>query len=53
MTSRDAEVDDLGPLPGVLDAWVGGLSVSPDRRTVLYAHRAYRSREVVLVEHFR
>jgi eukaryotic-like serine/threonine-protein kinase len=42
----------LGTLPGVLDAWVGGLTVSPDRKTVVYSHRAYQSSEVMLVEHF-
>jgi eukaryotic-like serine/threonine-protein kinase len=44
---------DLGTLTGTIDDWVGGLTVSPDRRTVLYSHRTYQSSEVMLVEHFR
>jgi Tol biopolymer transport system component len=44
---------DLGMLPGILDDWVGGLTVSPDRRTILYSHRSYASSEIVLIEHFR
>jgi serine/threonine protein kinase/Tol biopolymer transport system component len=43
----------LGPLPGLLDDWVGGLTISPDRRTVLYSQRTYQTTDVMLVEHFR
>ena len=44
---------DLGTLPGNIDAWVGGLTVSSDRQAVLYSQRIYQSSEVMLVEHFR
>jgi serine/threonine protein kinase/Tol biopolymer transport system component len=43
----------LGLLTGAIDDWVGGLTVSSDRKTLLYSHRTYQSSEVVLVEHFR
>jgi Tol biopolymer transport system component/tRNA A-37 threonylcarbamoyl transferase component Bud32 len=43
----------LGTLTGTIDDWVGSLAVSPDRRTVLYSQRTYRSSEIVLVEGFR
>jgi hypothetical protein len=43
----------IGTLPGILDDWAGGLTISPDRRTLLYSFRAYLSREVMLVDHFR
>jgi hypothetical protein len=43
----------LGTLPGNTDDWVGGLTVSPDRRTLLYTQRAYRSSEIVMIEPFR
>jgi serine/threonine protein kinase/Tol biopolymer transport system component len=48
-----ARVTDLGPLPGRIDDWVGGLTVSPDRRTVVYSHGNYESSEIMLVEQFR
>jgi serine/threonine protein kinase/Tol biopolymer transport system component len=44
---------NLGLLTGAIDDWVGGMTVSPDRKTLLYSHRSYQSSEVVLVEHFR
>ena len=44
---------NLGLLTGAIDDWIGGLTVSPDRKTLLYSHRTYQSSEVVLVEHFR
>ena len=44
---------DLGPLTGNIDIWVGGLTVSSDRRTVVYSQRAYQSSEIMLVEAFR
>ncbi len=43
----------VGTLAGILDDWVGGLTVSPDRRILLYSQRAYQTREVMLVEHLR
>jgi eukaryotic-like serine/threonine-protein kinase len=43
----------LGTLTGHIEEWVGGMTVSNDRRTVLYSQRTYQSREVMLVEHFR
>ena len=43
----------LGTLTGNIEDWVGGLTVSADRRTILYSHRTYESNEIVLVEHFR
>ena len=36
-----------------LDEWVGGLTVSADRQTVVYSQRTYQSREVMLIDHFR
>jgi len=44
---------NLGTLTGAIDDWVGGLTVSPDRKTVLYSQRTYQSSEVMLVEDFR
>ena len=44
---------DLGTLPGHIDPWVGGLTLSDDRQTVIYSHRTYQSSEIVLVEPFR
>jgi Tol biopolymer transport system component len=44
---------DVGTLPGTVEDWVGGLTVSADRRTLLYSHRTYASNEVVVVDHFR
>lgn len=44
---------DLGALMGNIDEWVGGLAVSPDRRTVLYSQRTYQSSEVRIIENFR
>ena len=49
-TGRSSE---LGTLPGTIEHWVGGMTVSPDRRTVVYAQRTYQSSEIVLVERFR
>ena len=43
---------ELGTLPGTIEDWVGGLTVSKDRRTVLYSNRTYQSSEVMLLEHF-
>jgi len=43
---------ELGTLPGTIEHWVGGLTVSKDRRTVLYSNRTYQSSEVMLLEHF-
>jgi Tol biopolymer transport system component len=48
-----ARTADLGPLAGNIDDWVGGLTVSPDRRTVVYSQRTYESSEIVLVDQFR
>jgi eukaryotic-like serine/threonine-protein kinase len=50
---RQHRTVNLGLLTGAIDDWVGGLTVSPDRKTLLYSHRTYQSSEVVLVEHFR
>jgi Tol biopolymer transport system component len=43
----------LGTVAGAIDDWVGGLTVSPDRKTMLYSHRTYQSSEIMLVDHFR
>ena len=43
----------LGTLPANIDHWVGGLTVSNDRQTVLYSQRPYQSSEIMLVEPFR
>ena len=50
---RSGRSSELGALPGTIEDWVGGLTVSPDRRTVVYAQRTYQSSEIVLVEGFR
>jgi dipeptidyl aminopeptidase/acylaminoacyl peptidase len=47
------QVTDLGPLVGHIEEYVGGLTVSSDRRTVVYSQRTYESNEIMLVEHFR
>jgi Tol biopolymer transport system component len=44
---------ELGTLMGNIDDWVGGLTVSSDRRNVLYSQRTYQTSEVMVVEHFR
>jgi dipeptidyl aminopeptidase/acylaminoacyl peptidase len=44
---------DLGLLVGTIDHWVGGLTVSPDRQTIVYSQRTYQSSEIMLVEHLR
>ena len=44
---------NLGVLPGNFDDWIGGLTISKGRRTVLYSQRTYESSEIVLVDHFR
>ena len=49
----DGQVRDLGLLAGHIEEWVGGLTVSNDRRTVVYSPRTYESNEIMLVEHFR
>lgn len=47
------QTTDLGMLTGTIEEWVGGLTVSSDRRTVVYSQRTYQSSEIMLVEHFR
>jgi hypothetical protein len=47
------QVRDLGPLAGNIEDYVGGLTVSSDRGTVVYSPRTYESTEIMLVEHFR
>jgi len=44
---------DLGTLTGTIDHWVGGLTISKDRQTVVYSQRTYQSSEVMLVDPFR
>lgn len=44
---------DLGILTGNIDHWVGGLTISKDRQTIVYSQRTYQSSEVILVEPFR
>jgi Tol biopolymer transport system component/DNA-binding winged helix-turn-helix (wHTH) protein len=43
----------VATLSGALEPWYGGMSISPDRRTILYSQRAYQSSEIMLVENFR
>jgi Tol biopolymer transport system component/DNA-binding winged helix-turn-helix (wHTH) protein len=43
----------VAALSGALDSWYGGMSLSPDRRTILYSQRTYQSSEIMLVENFR
>jgi orotate phosphoribosyltransferase len=45
------QATDLGMLTGTIEEWVGGLTVSSDRRTVVYSQRTYQSSEIMLVEH--
>jgi Tol biopolymer transport system component len=40
-------------LAGPAVDWGGGLTVSPDRRSILYTQSAYNRSEIVLVENFR
>jgi Tol biopolymer transport system component/tRNA A-37 threonylcarbamoyl transferase component Bud32 len=44
---------EVGSLAGIIDDWVGGLTLSRDRQTLIYSHRSYQSREVMLIDHFR
>jgi Tol biopolymer transport system component len=48
-----ARSSDRGTLDGTLELWVGGLTLSPDRRTVVYSKLAYQTSEVMMLEHFR
>jgi Tol biopolymer transport system component len=47
------QATDLGMLTGTIEEWVGGLTISSDRRTVVYSQRTYQSSEIMLVDHFR
>ena len=40
-------------LAGPVVEWGGGLTVSPDRRSIVYTQSAYNRSEIVLVENFR
>lgn len=40
-------------LSGAADPWRGGLTVSPDRRSIVFSQRQYSSSEIVLAENFR
>jgi Tol biopolymer transport system component len=40
-------------MPGQPDAWFGGMTVSPDRRTVVFSQRQYSASEIMLAENFR
>jgi len=44
---------NIGTLTGAIEDWVGGLTLSPDRRTLIYSQRTYQSSEIMLVEHVR
>ncbi len=44
---------NVGTLTGAIEDWVGGLTLSPDRRTLIYSQRSYQSSEIMLVEHVR
>jgi eukaryotic-like serine/threonine-protein kinase len=44
---------EIGLLDGTIEPWVGGLTVSRDRRTVVYSKVAYQASEVMLLDHFR
>ena len=44
---------DAGVLAGPLEEWVGGWTLSRDRRTVVYSHRTYNSSEIMLIDSFR
>ena len=48
-----ARSSDSGTLDGTLELWVGGLTVSPDRRTIVYSKLAYQASEVIVLDHFR
>jgi len=40
-------------IPGQLDEWSGGLTVSPDRRWIVFSQREYSTSEIILAENFR
>jgi len=40
-------------LSGAPDPWRGGLTVSPDRRSIMFSQLQYSSSEIVLAENFR
>ncbi|HUJ31486.1 MAG TPA: hypothetical protein VLY23_09415 [Candidatus Acidoferrum sp.] len=40
-------------LSGQPDAWFGGLTVSPDRRLIVFSQQQYQSSEIILGENFR
>ena len=39
-------------LPGIPDAWFGGLTVSPDRHWIVFSQQQYFSSDLVLAENF-
>ena len=40
-------------LAGPANLWGGGLTVSPDRRSIVYTQSAYKRSEIVLIDNFR
>ena len=40
-------------MSGHPDPWFGGLTVSPDRRTIVFSRQEYQSSEIILGENFR
>ena len=40
-------------MSGQPDPWFGGLTVSPDRRTIVFSRQEYQSSEILLGENFR
>lgn len=47
------KVTRLATLPGPTRPWGGGLTVSPDRRWLLYTQKAHWGSDILLVENFR
>jgi hypothetical protein len=40
-------------LPGRADAWFGGMTVSPDRRWIVFSQRQYSSSEILFADNVR
>jgi Tol biopolymer transport system component/DNA-binding winged helix-turn-helix (wHTH) protein len=51
LASRRTSV--VATLSGALEPWYGGMSISPDGRSIVYSQRAYQSSEIMLVENLR
>lgn len=43
----------IAMMAGPVFPWAGGLSVSPDRRSIVYSQKTYQSSEIFLADNFR